>query len=139
MFNEEVLFRQYRGRGITQTCPDEGRDGELYLTLPTALDFVADCNRNQLAIIGIEGFTYQNGLLRARLDLIADLSAIETSNFREYKEACNRSAQDFIFPLYKNKGIVLSFVVLSENEWVDYFKPAHHLHLNGKEAMRVMV
>lgn len=139
MFNEEVLFRQYRGRGISQTCPDEGRDGELYLTLPTALDFVADCNRNQLAIVGIEGFSYQNGLLRARLDLIADLSAIETSNFREYKEACNRSAQDFICNLYQQKRIVLSFVLFSENEWLDYFQPAHHRNLNGQEASPVMV
>ena len=117
MLSEERLFEQYHQRGIVQ-------NGELYLRAATAFDFVAQCEENDLAIIGIEGFTVENGEIRPRLDLIGDFSLIETFDWRQYRDACIRFAKRFICGLPTWDGIVLTFVLLSQEEWADDFKEA---------------
>ncbi|MBO1347099.1 MAG: hypothetical protein EBE86_006755 [Hormoscilla sp. GUM202] len=45
------IWEKYWQQGIV-------RGGELYRSLPQALNFVPDCQLNNLAIIGIDGFLY---------------------------------------------------------------------------------
>jgi hypothetical protein len=52
MLSEDEIINQFRKHGMTRGA------GSLYLKVPTAFDFLAMCQENNLAIIGVEGFIY---------------------------------------------------------------------------------
>jgi len=86
-------------------------------TPPQAFDFITSCQENNLAVIGIEGFSYEGKMLKPQLDMIADYSWANARCWIEYRELCNQSAKDFLKHLRHRDRLVLSFVVLSEADW----------------------
>ena len=106
----QEIYDQHSEYGVTQ-------GGELYLDPARALDFVTACNDNDLAIIGIEGFLYEQGTIVPQLDMIADFSSTKASNWQEYRTKCNRDAAAFLQRLTRSDNIVCSFVVVSQEEW----------------------
>ncbi len=110
MLSETDIWEKYSQQGIVQ-------GGELYLSVPQALNFVADCQLNNLAIIGIEGFLYDRRKIKPILEAIGDFSSAPKANWDSYREICDRAANDFLHQLDRVNKLVLNFVVLSEQEW----------------------
>lgn len=50
---------------------------ELYLSTIDALRLVQECDENNLAIVGMEGFTLRNGFLYPNSDMIADFTSVK--------------------------------------------------------------
>lgn len=110
MLSETEIFERYRQHEIVQ-------GGELYFSLPKAFDFLVECQENDIAVIGIEGFLCNQGMIKPQLDMIADYSSASASGWQEYREMCNQYSQDFLENLTFRNGLIVSFVVLSEKEW----------------------
>ena len=110
MTTASKLLQQMRGRGFES-------GGDVYLPPAAALDFAHICRRESLAIAGIEGFERIGGKLRPRLDLITDWSGVHAADWPARVRECLDNSLSFITSLPKNEDIVLSFTVLSEQEW----------------------
>ncbi|MBC6476005.1 MAG: hypothetical protein GDA48_26965 [Hormoscilla sp. GM102CHS1] len=111
MLSETDILEQYSAQGFVL-----GR--ELYLSLPQAFNLIADCYQNNLAVIGIEGFICEKGMLEPQLDTIADFSSNNSDNWDSYRDICYQSSRDFLHQVHSLKGLVFSFVILSEKEWI---------------------
>lgn len=111
MLSETDIFEQYSAQGFV-------RGGELYLSLPQALNLIADCYQNNLAVIGIEGFICEKGMLEPQLNAIADFSTNNADNWDSYRDICDRGSRDFLHQLHSLKELVFTFVILSEKEWI---------------------
>lgn len=107
----DLILKKYYPQGFV-------RGGELYLSLPQALNLIADCYQNNLAVIGIEEFICEEGMLAPQLDAIADFSSKNSDNWDSYRDICYQSSRDFIHQVHSLKGLVFSFVILSEKEWI---------------------
>jgi hypothetical protein len=110
VLSEKEIYAKFQEVGIS-------RGGELYLQPRHALDFIRACQENNIAVIGIEGFIYENGQLAPQLDMIADYSSGNETSWNDYKNTRNNSSEHFTRNLLNKKGLILSFVVLSEQEW----------------------
>ena len=110
MLSENEIIAHFRQNGVFQ-------GGELYLEIPTALKFLTRCDENDLAVIGVEGFQYRCGKVKPLLDQIADYSSAKASRWEEFRDICNQSCKDFIFGLPQEEGLVVNFIILSQEEW----------------------
>ncbi len=79
-----------------------------------ALFFIIECKKNNMAIIGIEGFIKIDKKILPQLEMIADFSNYKESNWVDYVEKCAKSAQKFINYFSKVPNVVFQFVVLDE-------------------------
>ncbi|MBC6424004.1 MAG: hypothetical protein GDA38_22785 [Hormoscilla sp. SP12CHS1] len=104
MRSEADIWGKYCQQGIV-------RGGQLYLSLPQALKFVADCQLNNLAIIGIEGFLYDRGKIKPILEAIRDFSRAPKANCDSYREICDRAANDFLHQLDRVNGVKFRGIV----------------------------
>jgi hypothetical protein len=113
MLSETEIIDYFRKHGIFQD------DGELYLRVPIALKFVEVCQENELAIIGFEGFFYddEGRTIEPLLDQIADFSTVKATHWEEFKNLCNKYSKKLIRGLSQKEGIVVNFTVLSQAEW----------------------
>jgi len=112
LLSEEEIFESYRVRSPVATRVG----GELYLLLPVAFEFLETCRDNNLAVIGIEGFLYEGGLIHPQMDLIADFSSPHgASSWTVFRESCHEACLRFL-ALVPKDGLV-SLVVMSEQEW----------------------
>ncbi len=105
------LIDAFRSRGVVQA-------GELYLGLTEALDLVSFCAKNDLAVVGVEGFEHAAGTLTPQLDMIADCSGVEADAWQTFRESSNRCARAFLRSLPQRAGLVVNLTVLSEDEWI---------------------
>ena len=110
MLSENEIIEHFRKNGIFQ-------GGELYLATPAALKFLTNCEENDLAVIGVEGFQYHCGKVKPLLDQIADYSSAKASRWEEFRDVCNTSCKAFIFGLPQEEELVVNFTVLSQEEW----------------------
>jgi hypothetical protein len=112
MLTQQKIFDLYSPYGIVQ-------GGELYLPLTQALNFLESCQRSNLAVIGIEGFIWQNHQeIIPQLDAIADFSSVASPDWKTYQATCNQAAQSFLKDKNNNKETLLfNFVVQSQLEW----------------------
>jgi len=110
MLSKDELLKEYQSQGIVSSS-------SLYLDLQTSFDFVNACSQNNLAVVGLEGFVYQDGKLLPQLDLIADCSLdVELLDWSEYREQCNAHALNILQALPVREGLVINFVVVSKQE-----------------------
>ncbi|MBI1928512.1 hypothetical protein HYR99_30250 [Candidatus Poribacteria bacterium] len=112
MLSETEIIDRFRQHGIFQD------DGELYLRVPIALKFVEVCQENELAIIGFEGFYYddEKETIEPLFDQIADFSALKASSWEEFRNLCNKYSKELIRELSPQERIVINFTVLSQAE-----------------------
>lgn len=113
MLSETEIIDRFREHGIFQ----EG--DELYLRAPMALKFVEVCQENELAVIGFEGFFYDDDeeTIEPLLDQIADFSTVKAAHWEEFRNLCNTYSKKLIRGLSQKEGIVVNFTVLSQAEW----------------------
>ncbi len=107
---EEELLRQYKTRGII-------RGRELYLNLPDATNFISDCQANNLAVVGIEGFRESEGTITPDLNIIADYTDASPSDWDAFRNTCNSAAEQLIRSITTNGSLLINFVILSQTEW----------------------
>lgn len=112
MFSEKQLFDMFRKQGFVY-------GGELFLRVPDALEFIEACEKNNLSVIGMEGFADEGGAVRPRLDMIADYAAIQKESWQEFRKTCNIASKKFLLELNPKDGILISFTLFSEEEWHD--------------------
>jgi hypothetical protein len=112
MFSEKQLFDMFRKQGLVY-------GGELFLSLPGALEFIRACEKNNLSVIGLEGFTEEGRTVMPRTDMIADYSSIQKESWQEFRETCNNDSKKFLIGLNPKDGILISFTLFSEEEWHD--------------------
>jgi hypothetical protein len=96
---------------------------EMYLSPSAGLEIVDECQKNDLAVIGIETFVLKGDLMQPRLDLIADYSSTRITDWHEYRAICNASATLFLKDLFSKElllsdPLVVSFVISSQSEWL---------------------
>jgi hypothetical protein len=110
MLSERELIHEFKGRGIFQ-------GGELYLDAVTALEFLDTAPKNDMTVIGIEGFHRDNGSVRPLLDQIADFSDCEAESWPEFRESCNHSSKEFISQAPKSGNLVINLTLMTKDEW----------------------
>ncbi|HEV2705680.1 MAG TPA: hypothetical protein VGV59_07120 [Pyrinomonadaceae bacterium] len=109
MSAEEVLSK-FSGRGFTH-------GEELFVAAEAGAELVEDCERRNLAVIGIDGFVRDADGVVAQPDLIADFSDADAASWEEFRTACNRDSLNFIRQLPQERKLFLNFVIISEQEW----------------------
>ncbi len=110
MLTETQVFEQFAPIGIVS------ENGEIYIPKRKASDFIDLCENNQLAVIGMEGFIYEDSKFIPQLDLIADYSSSEFGDWISYMETCNSAARAFIESAKSKDNLFFTFVVLSPQE-----------------------
>ena len=101
----------YQDRGIQ-------RGNVLYLSAEVAAEYVRDCESENVAILGIEGFLLRGDDLQARTDLICDFSPRDSSlGWEEYRAQVNRAALTFLSGVSGSEGLVFEFEVLVPEEY----------------------
>ena len=93
--------------------------GEAYLTPEDAVDCVRLCEEHNVAVIGVEGFTVDEGSTVPLSTEIADLAVREDPDWSTYRGGANRDAEAFIRQLPRLVGIRVCLTLLSESEWLD--------------------
>lgn len=111
MLTEHELFAVFLGRAAHVA------GNEMYFEPEVAIQFLAACEENNLAVIGIEGFIFDDPALMPQVDLIADYSASGEKSWRSFRDSCNRDAAHFLQQLPQRQNLVLSLTVLSGKEW----------------------
>lgn len=106
---EEEIFTRYRQYAVVESQ-------ELYIGFPHAFDFLATCRSHNLAVIGVEGFRYEEGAVHALMDAIADFSECDAADWQMYMHCCNTAAEQFLHHLAQRSEVVVTFVVLSQAE-----------------------
>jgi hypothetical protein len=106
------MSADYRAKGVQ-------RGDALYLDLTTAVEFVKDCDRDDIAVLGIEGFVLRGDNLEARPDLVCDFSPAYDADqeWPEYREQANRAALRFITGVAHDEGLVFHFDVFTLSQW----------------------
>jgi hypothetical protein len=111
MLSEAEIFDRYCVVGTLRGC-------EIYLKIPEALNFIKDCQINELAIIGVEGFLLRDGQLHPQIDIIVDYSSLNVSSWQEYVVTCNQSTQGVLSEFRDRQDLVINFVLLAEEQWL---------------------
>ena len=83
--------------------------------------FVEVCQKNNLAVIGFEGFLYDSKeeTVEPLSDQIADFSAVEASSWEEFRNLCNKYCKNLIRRLPPQDELVVNFTVLSQVKWLN--------------------
>ena len=116
MLTESEITDRFRPKGTK-------RGEELFLSLSHAVALLELCDRNSIAIIGIEGFFLRDGDLHPRLDEIADYSSAVADAWDSFVRICNDSAQAFLQSLCSDSEVVsesevvVTVTTLSQANW----------------------
>jgi hypothetical protein len=110
MLTKQEIYDRYKSRSVSGY--------EFYFRIPLALEFIDECNKNDLLVIGVEGFIHKDGKLESQLDLIEDYSHIYTSkrDWSTRKNICYEKAVKFLVQLLDKPDAVVNFVVFSNDE-----------------------
>lgn len=110
MYTEEQILSKFKEKAIFKS-------GELYFSTIEALKFVNFCQKNNFAIIGLEGFFYKKKEVYPQLDMIVDYSSLKTKTWEEFQNQCNDSIKKYLSTLKSTKEIVINFTIFSKEEW----------------------
>ena len=109
MLSEQDLLTRFRNRG-------QMHGGELYLSSAAARDFVAACQENEIAVVGIEGFKVSGGKRLPLLDRIADYSATSADTWQDFCRLCNECSHKFLADQPLDQNLAFTLVTLSKDE-----------------------
>ena len=87
-------------------------EGEVFLNAKDGLKFIELCEKEQWAVIGVEGGFYDGEVFTPDSNLAEDYSSINFWNWYLYKQNCNLRATEFLknFVLEDNLRFYLIFV-----------------------------
>ena len=110
MLSAQDLLTRFRDRG-------QIHGGELYLSSTAAHDFVAACQENEIAVVGIEGFRVSGGKRIPLLDCIADYSATSAHTWQDFCRLCHEYSHKFLSAQPLDQNMVFNLVTMSKDEW----------------------
>lgn len=88
---------------------------EFHLQIKHALEYIENCHKQGLLILGTEGFICENDEIRPRIDIILDSSAIFNKYpWSEAEKGCYTEAKLFLRPFLNIENLFVNFV-LHEN------------------------
>ncbi len=111
MLSEQELFASYSNRSILG-------GNEVYFELNIAMEFISDCQENNFAILGIEGFIPDGKYIIPQSDMITDYSPTSAGTWEEYRNSCFISAKNLIQSFPVTVGLLLNFVIFSEEDYL---------------------
>ena len=112
---EDVVLEQFRQRAVRRGSAEE------YFPASLGPAIVSACERNDLAVIGIEGFLFEDGFTCPQMELIRDFGAVApVSSWDDHRRTCNDLALAFVTGLVSRHGLFLNFVITSRDEWLAY-------------------
>lgn len=102
----------------------EPHGGEIYLPFRLAEEFLGFCVKNDLAIVGIEGFlpTGKSGKI-PQLDMVIDFVRLEKfpKSWQEYCEYCTLESRRFFQQLTKEgknlEQYIFNYCVFEKEDW----------------------
>ncbi len=97
---------------------DEYVRGKCYLPLLSGSELVDVCEEHDLAVLGIEGFLFDNDYVIPQMDLIGDFSPRGSEEaWPVLRRSCNRAAKFVIKEISGRDDVYLDFVVVCEHRW----------------------
>ena len=98
---------------LEQLFPDViYRSNSMYFRVETVPKFIDWCDESNIMIVGIEGFEFEDNVIKPRFDLIADFSSA-TENIEHWdlsRKLLNQAARNF-FETNHVKDLVFNFVL----------------------------
>jgi len=90
---------------------------EFYVHVGSGLDYIDECERRELAILGVEAFERTPGRLQPRLDLIGDFSTLfeQSDSARTARVLAYEEARRFVVLAGEDSSLWLNFVVREMN------------------------
>lgn len=105
------------------------QDKSLYFRIGDAKELIAECERKDLAVVGIEALTLKdNGGIVQHLDLIADYLAAENAwsgySWGAFRRECNKSAVGFLKVAQASgyPNLIFDFLVMEQGEYGAYLE-----------------
>lgn len=95
----------------------EVRGGEFWFSKIDLENVRQSFEKNNIAVIGIEGARLVGQLTHPDPDLIADFSEVKSSDWAEFKRESNRGANAFLQKTPEDPDLKFSITVYSEEEW----------------------
>ena len=112
---EDAVLEQFREHAIDRGSAEE------YFPASLGPAIVSACEQNDLAVIGIEGFLFEDGFTCPQMELIRDFGMMAPiSSWEEHRRTCNHLARAFVRALDWWCGLFLNFVFTSRDEWLAY-------------------
>lgn len=108
--------------------------GELFLNVADALDFVDYCDKDDWAIIGLEGGTFEDGNFTPDLDLVFDLSNTKSGTWIEYRVTCNDKARLFLSTFIPASEFWFYIIFSNESDFGRLRDEAFVLHLKKSDG-----
>ena len=111
---EDAVLEQFRHGAVR-------RGGEEYFLASLGPAIVSACEEHDLAVIGIEGFLFEDGFTCPQMELIRDFGVMApSSSWEEHRRTCNSLAVAFVKAVDWWRGLFLNFVITSHDEWLPY-------------------
>lgn len=79
--------------------------------------FLEKCEETGLALIGLEGFRLEEGATRPLLDLIADCTPSNATEWTEYCRTANACSRMFLGQVEDRAGLHFAVVVIGKPDW----------------------
>lgn len=110
--DEEELIQRFAERGVN-------RGAEWFFSPSVCLELVDECERNSLAVVGIEGFKIVDSKVFPKVDLITDWSEIEATNWAAFVAETSALSRKFIkTEVPTEDGLFLNLTILSQSDLV---------------------
>ncbi|MBB4635422.1 hypothetical protein [Longimicrobium terrae] len=95
------------------------RGGEAFFRLADALELVAICRREDMAMLGVEGFFLRPPYIEALLAAIGDFS-VPVRYWTDFQRICNDESEAYLRQLqveYPQPEFVVAVSVMMRSEW----------------------
>lgn len=91
-------------------------DDQLFLSAEEGLSLADFCEREDLAIVGIEGGEYDGYAFTPDLDLIQDYSELTATDWPQFRHHCNKRARIFLARFIGDRNRRFYMVVFSRKD-----------------------
>lgn len=91
-------------------------DDQLFLSAEEGLSLSDFCEREDLAVVGIEGGKYDGYAFTPDIDLIQDYSESTYTDWPQFRNHCNKRARIFLAPFIGDRNRRFYMVVFSRDD-----------------------
>jgi hypothetical protein len=110
LLTPEQVEERFRERG-------EMHEGALCLRPHYAVECVKTCERNDLAVIGVDTFLESQGRMVPQLHLVADFSSMSAADWAAFRGLCNRESERFLAGLPEQAGLMVTLSIAPAGAW----------------------
>ena len=104
--------------------------GSVYFDVATAKEVVGCCEKQDCAVLAMEGFLIENETITALADAMADFSDAVELQWEQRKEVCNQAALKLLEEWEKcPSNFKVELDVVSNEEWSERLEQVRHANL----------